>query len=133
MRYDRQAMKEKLQFASTQRDDLTWVYTVSGHLYGLSGGYAFQDDVRQRVADGARRIVVDLSSVESIDSSGVGILMTIMFSTSHAGGGVVMAGLSEKIEHVLSIAMLLEHIDHAETTEEALAKLNAMTLDSTDS
>lgn len=122
-------MKRKLEFATTQRDDLTWVYTVSGHLYGLSGGYAFQDDVRQRVAAGARKIVADLSSVVSIDSSGVGVLMAIMFSTSQAGGGLVVAGLSEKVERVLSLAMLLDHIDHAKTVEQALAKLDAMNLD----
>ena len=124
-------MNEKLQFTKTQRDGVTYVYTASGHLYGLSGGYAFQDEVRQTVAAGARKIVVDLSSVKSIDSSGVGILMTIMFSTSQAGGGVVMAGLPQKLKDVLSMAMLLEHIDHAATVDEALAKLDAMTFDST--
>jgi len=122
-------MKKKLDFSAEQRDDRTWVYTVSGHLYGLNNGYTFQDDVRGRVAQGARRVVVDLSAVDRIDSSGIGILASIMFSASQAGGGLVLAALPKRIEQLLSMAMLLDHIDRAETVDEALSKLDAMDLE----
>jgi anti-anti-sigma factor len=122
-------MKKKLEFAAERRDDRTWVYTVSGHLYGLNNGYTFQDDVRARVAEGARKVVIDLSAVERIDSSGIGILASIMFSASQAGGGLVLAALPKRIEHLLSMAMLLDHIDHADTVDGALSKLNAMDLE----
>ena len=122
-------MKKKLEFTAIQRDDHTWIYAASGQLYGLNDGYKFQDDVRERVAAGARKVVVDLSAVDRIDSSGIGILVTIMWSASNAGGGLILAALPERIEHLLSMAMLLDHIDHAETVEEAVAKLNAMDLE----
>jgi anti-anti-sigma factor len=122
-------MKKKLEFTAIQRDDHTWIYTASGHLYGLNDGYKFQDDVRDRVAAGARKVVVDLSAVDRIDSSGIGILVTIMWSASNAGGGLILAALPERIEHLLSMAMLLDHIDHADTVDEAVAKLNAMDLE----
>jgi anti-anti-sigma factor len=121
--------KKKLEFTATQRDDHTWIYTASGHLYGFNDGYKFQDDVRDRVAAGARKVVVDLSAVDRIDSSGIGILVTIMWSASNAGGGLILAALPERIEHLLSMAMLLDHIDHADTVEEAVAKLDAMDLE----
>jgi anti-anti-sigma factor len=121
-------MKKKLEFTATQRDDLTWVYTVTGQLYGLNDGYKFQDDVRERVAAGARKVVVDLSAVDRIDSSGIGILVTIMWSASNAGGGLVLAALPDRIERLLAMAMLLDHIDHAGTVDEALAKLDGMDL-----
>ena len=118
-------MKKKLEFEVSQRDEVTWIYTVSGNLYGSTGGYGFQDAVRDRVATGARKIVVDLSSVDRIDSTGIGILVTIMWSASQAGGRLVMTALPQRVERVLSLAMLLDHIDRAETVEEALTKLDA--------
>jgi anti-anti-sigma factor len=123
-------MRRKLEFEAEKRDDLIWIYTLSGDLFGSAEGYAFQDEVRERVAAGARKVLVDLSAVHRIDSSGVGILVTIMWSTSQAGGGLVMAALPKRVEQVLSIAMLLERIDHAETVEAGLAKLGEMPLTS---
>jgi anti-anti-sigma factor len=118
-------MKKKLEFTVSQRDDLTWIYTISGSLYGSTGGYAFQDDVRERVAAGARKIVIDLASVDRIDSSGIGILVSIMWSASQAGGALVVTALPKRVEHALSLAMLLDRIDRADTVEQALAKLDA--------
>ena len=48
-----------------------------------------------------------------------------MWSASKAGGRLLLAALSPKVRDVLSIAMLLDHIDHADSTEEALVKLDA--------
>ena len=119
-------MKKKLRFEAKQRDDVTWVYALSGNLFGSPEGYAFQEAVRDSVAGGARKVVVDLSSVERIDSSGIGILVTIMWSASNSGGGLILAALPKRVEQVLSIAMLLEHIGHADTVDSGLAQLDAM-------
>ena len=46
-----------------------------------------------------------------------------MWSASQSGARLVLAALSRKVEKVLSIAMLLDHIDHAPTVDEAVARL----------
>lgn len=104
------------------------VYTLDGDLFGSTGGYAFQDQVRDAVAAGTRRIALDLSHVERVDSAGIGILITVVFSASRAGGGLVVACLSKHVENALGIAMLLDHVDRAATLDEALRKLEAMDL-----
>jgi anti-sigma B factor antagonist len=121
--------KNKLEFRGEARDELTWVYTLSGNLFGSPEGYGFQEEVRQRIVSGARRVVIDLAAVDRIDSSGVGILVATMWSASQAGAGLVLAALSPKVEKVLSIAMLLDHIDHAGSVDEALTTLGAMQLE----
>jgi anti-anti-sigma factor len=118
-------MIHKLEFRSEARDDRTWIYTLSGDLYGNSGGYAFQEEVRQRIAGGATGVIIDLSDVAKMDSAGIGILVAIMWSASNAGGKLVLAALSPKVRDLLSIAMLMDHIDHADSVQEALAKLDA--------
>lgn len=117
---------KKLEISSEVRDDRTRIYTLSGHLFGSSEGYGFQEEVRKEIASGVTRIVIDLSSVEKIDSSGIGILVATMWSASQAGAGLVLAALSARVEKVLSIAMLLDHIEHADSVEDALAKLDGM-------
>ncbi len=104
------------------------VYSLSGRLYGTTGGYAFQEEVRQAVAGGGRRFVVDLSCVQRIDSCGIGILAASIFSVQRAGGGIVLAALPEPVLRVLGLTMFLDHVAHADTVEGALAKLASMDL-----
>jgi len=120
--------KKKLEVGSEVRDDQTRIYTLAGNLFGSSEGYGFQEEIRKQIASGVTRIVIDLSSVEKIDSSGIGILVATMWSASQAGAGLVLAALSARVEKVLSIAMLLDHIEHADSVEDALAKLDRMQL-----
>jgi anti-anti-sigma factor len=119
-------MKTKLSYERSSRDDSTLVYTLHGSLYGSKEGYSFQEDVRQASAVGARRFVVDLAGVDKIDSSGIGILVTVLFSTSQAGGAMVLAALSPLVEKVLGIVMLLDRVSRAGTVDEAIAKLDSM-------
>ncbi len=118
-------MKSKLEVRSETRGDQVCVYTLSGDLFGSSDGYAFQDEVRQLASSGIRGIVIDFATVQRIDSSGVGIVVAMMWSASQAGGRLILAALPERIREVLSIAMLLDHVDHTDTVQQALAKLDA--------
>ena len=117
-----------LEVSAVDRDATTSIYTLAGDLYGLKEGYAFQEQVRTRIARGARKIVLDLAAIERIDSSGIGILVSVMFSASHAGGGMVLAAISARVEKVLGIAMLLDRIERAASVDEALEKLDGMTI-----
>ena len=118
-------MKSKLEVRSETRGDQVRVYTLSGSLFGSSDSYAFQDEVRQVASSGIRGIVIDFAAVQRIDSSGVGIVVAMMWSASQAGGRLILAALPERIREVLSIAILLDHVDHTDTVQQALAKLDA--------
>lgn len=118
-----------LEIKTTSRDETTCIYSLSGFLCGSSQGYEFQEKVRETVAGGKRKVLIDLENLERIDSSGIGILVTCMWSASRAGGGLALASLPAHVEKVLGIAMLLDHIEHADTVDQALAKLDGMTLE----
>ncbi len=116
-------VKNTLEAQSESIDDSTCVITLSGNLFGTSRGYELQNEVREKISGGSTRIVLDLAAVDRIDSSGIGILMTMMWSASQAGGRFVLASIPPRVEKVLGIVMLLDHIDHAGSVQEALAKL----------
>jgi anti-anti-sigma factor len=117
--------RNKLEVNSTAHDDRTSIYTLSGSLYGTSEGYALQGEIRQKIAAGTTGVIIDLAGVEKMDSAGIGILVSIMWSASRAGGKLILTALSPKVRDLLSIAMLLDHIDNADSVAEALAKLDA--------
>jgi len=121
-------MAKHLEVRRGSRDAETRVYSLSGSLYGSKEGYDFQEEIRREVASGVRKIVIDMAAVDRIDSTGIGIQVAAMWSASHAGAGLVLAALSSKVEKVLSIALLLDHIGHAESVEQALAALDGMKL-----
>jgi anti-anti-sigma factor len=118
--------RKKLEARGRAHDERTWIYTLTGSLYGSPEAYEFQNEVRERIGSGTERLVIDLSGVDKIDSCGIGVLVATMWSASQAGIGLVLAALTPKVERLLSMAMLLEHIDHAQTLDEALAKANRM-------
>jgi anti-sigma B factor antagonist len=119
-------MREKLTVRTEERGDGTTVYYLSGRFYGTAEAYAFQDQARAAIAAGARRTVIDLSGVDRIDSSGIGILVGLMFSGHRSGGGIVLARIPAEIKDLLGMLMLLERMEHADSLEEAVAKLDAM-------
>jgi anti-anti-sigma factor len=116
-------MADKLEVRTEERDGGVLVFTVSGPLFGTTDGYTFQNKVRDRIAEGAKHVILDLAGVGKIDSSGIGILVATMWSASQAGTGLTLASISRKVEEVLSIAMLLDHVDHADSVDEAIARI----------
>lgn len=99
------------------------VYVLKGALVGSTHSYEVQEEVRRAIVGGARRLVLDLEGVTKIDSAGVGILASLMWSASQAGAGLVIAALPPTVEKILGIAMLLDRIDHADSRDAAIAKL----------
>ena len=91
--------------AATARDNFPPLHNVFLHfwikLFGTSEGYGFQDRVRECIASGSKRIVIDLGRVARVDSSGVGILVSLLFSGYRARGGVVLASIPSNIKDLL--------------------------------
>jgi len=61
--------------------------------------------------------------VERVDSCGIGILASLMWSASQAGSRMVLAAIPSHVEKLLQIVTLLDHVDHAASREAAMALL----------
>lgn len=66
-----------------------------------------------------RRVVVDLSQVPYMDSSGVGTIVEFKRRVDRAGGRVVLAGLQERVRSVLEITRLDRFFTIVGSVEEA--------------
>jgi anti-anti-sigma factor len=63
----------------------------------------FSTLVSSELADGARKLVIDLRIVEYLDSAAIGCLMDIYRQSAAAGGTVKLAGVQKRVETMLSL------------------------------
>ncbi len=118
-------MSKKLEFAAERPDASTVIYRLRGTLHGTAEGYAFQDDVRRRLAEWTRKLVVDLQDVDHIDSSGIGIFATIVASSRNTGARFALAALPPRVEQVMRVVRLLDVIECGATVEDAIERISS--------
>ncbi len=75
---------------------------------------------------GARAIILNFSGLEYMNSSGIGLLVTLLVRTNRQKQRLMSFGLSEHYRHVLTITRLDEAIAIYATEQEALAAAKAV-------
>jgi len=70
-----------------------------------------RDAVRNLVADGKKKIILNLAEVDYIDSSGVGELVGCYTTVRNAGGELKLLNLSQKVHDVLHVTKLYTVFD----------------------
>jgi anti-sigma B factor antagonist len=94
-----------MDFATHNVDDLVAVIRGEGRLNMVSAP-RLREAVSEAVAAGRPRIVVDLSAVDFMDSSGLGALVGCLKTTRQAGGDLRIAAPSEQVTMVLKLSNL---------------------------
>jgi anti-sigma B factor antagonist len=67
--------------------------------------------VRSLVADGKKKIILNLADVDYLDSSGVGELVGCFTTVRNAGGELKLLNLSQKVHDVLHVTKLYTVFD----------------------
>jgi anti-sigma B factor antagonist len=70
-----------------------------------------RDAVRKLVAEGKKKIVLNLAEVDYIDSSGVGELVGSYTTVRNAGGELKLLNLTQKVHDVLHVTKLYTVFD----------------------
>jgi len=96
------------------------VLKLNGKLMG--GPFAEEMDatLHKLIDENKKKIVVDLSSVGFVNSSGLGILIGGFTTMKNGGGDLKLAAQPEKIKGLLSITKLNQVFEHYETVDAAL-------------
>jgi anti-sigma B factor antagonist len=92
---------------------------VSGRLTSLETG-ALRDSISRLLKDGRKDIVLNLSGLQYLDSSGVGELARAYVMVVKQSGQMKVIGLSSKIEEVLKITQLYQVFPEFPDEEAAL-------------
>ena len=99
------------------------VLDLEGRLVTGTGDVALREAVKERLAQGDRRLLLNLSQVPTIDSSGVAELVAGLKLTESMGGRLNATRLSDRVERVLGLSQILPLLEVHETEEAAIASL----------
>jgi len=78
-------------------------------------------DAYERAADGARAIILDFSGLEYMNSSGIGLLVTLLVRAQRNHQSILACGLTDHYRQIFELTRLDEVISIHETEESALA------------
>ena len=97
------------------------VLDVEGRLVAGVGDVMLRESVNEALAGGHKKILVDLSKVTHIDSSGIGELVASRRVTNHFGGKLKLVRRRGGIDRVLTVSHILPLFDVHDTATAALA------------
>lgn len=85
------------------------------------GDVALRDAVHEAMDAGAENILINLGNVTTIDSSGIGELVSAFTTVTNRGGKLKLANLPPKVQDILQITQLVTVFDVFSDEEEALS------------
>lgn len=97
------------------------VLDLSGRITLGEGSVALREAVRDAMAAGSKKILMNLADVNYIDSAGLGELVGAYTSVKNAGGELKLLSLSKKVKDLLVITKLLTVFDVKDDEKDAIA------------
>ena len=88
------------------------------------GDIALREAVHEALDAGASSILVDLSGVTTIDSSGIGELVSAYTTVTNKGKKLALLHLPPKVADLLQITQLITVFDIHDDEDEAVASLS---------
>src|SRR5208283_3025032 len=82
------------------------VIDAAGRITLGDGASTLRDDIRDLAAKGDKKILMNLSEVSYIDSSGIGELVSGFTTVTNHGGQLKLLGLSKRFKDLLQITKL---------------------------
>lgn len=87
------------------------VVDVAGRITLGEGSSALRDTVREMVGKGQKKLLLNLSDVSYIDSSGIGELVSGFTTVTNSGGQLKLLGLQKRVKDLLQITKLYTVFD----------------------
>ena len=106
-------------FEKEVRDNLL-VLRLSGDLIGEDNGANIIEKVNNAIQENIRVCIIDISKLRYINSSGIGVLITILTKFRNKGGEVYLMKPSETVQKLLVITKLNAIFQIIQNEEEVL-------------
>ncbi len=101
------------------------VLEPSGKIMGGSDSTILHEKLHEHIENGVKNVVIDLSKVDWVNSTGLGILIAGLSTMKNNGGRLKLANVTEKIKSLLTITKLVTVFESHETVEEAVAAFDS--------
>lgn len=98
-------------------------FTLSGRLIDQAEANELMATVESEVQAGNNRILMDLSELRYMNSTGLRVMINALTKARNAGGEAVIANVSEAVKQLFLVTKLDTIFTIAATKEEALERL----------
>jgi anti-sigma B factor antagonist len=109
---------------STMRNMEIAVLEVRGTIIGGDETDELKKEANNLLEQGNRKLIVDMSGVTYINSSGLGAMVSIHGSYAKADGRICLCGMGKSVKNVFVLTRLTSIFDVEDTKEEALARFS---------
>jgi anti-sigma B factor antagonist len=101
------------------------VLDLAGKIVLGEGDVQIKERIKDMLADGQRKILLNLGDVSYIDSAGLGALISCYTTVKREGGRMKLVNLTRRIQDLLAITKLItvfEHFDNEKTAIESFVE-----------
>jgi anti-sigma B factor antagonist len=102
-----------------QRDGVT-ILDLKGKITIGVGDVALRNAVQEAINGGSTRVIINLKDVTTIDSSGVGELVSAYTTATNRGVKLRLENLPSKVSDILQITQLITVFDVYDTEDAAI-------------
>ncbi len=96
------------------------IIELKGDITGGTKDAEFGESIRKLLVDGKKNIVIDLKDTGFVNSSGLGMLISVYTTVKNGGGELKLANATEKIESLLVITKLTSVFTNYNSVDEAV-------------
>ena len=96
------------------------VLEPKGKIMGGPDATMLHEKLHDFIDQNKKKVIIDLSKVEWMNSTGLGILISGLTTMRNNGGELKLAGVTEKIESLLTITKLITVFENYDTVELAV-------------
>jgi len=97
------------------------ILEISGKLMGGPETQQLHDHIKGLIADNMNKVIINLSKVKWMNSSGLGVLMASYTTIKNKGGGLKLANVTDKVNSLLIITQLMTIFKTYDTVDRAIA------------
>ena len=106
-------------------EDDTVVVVIQGKLMGGPATETCHKQMKHLIEEGHHQIVINMSGVEWVNSSGLGMLVACYTSCRNANGLLKIAGATEKTKSLLKMTKLNTVLESYDTTKQAVKSFHS--------
>jgi len=96
------------------------ILELKGNVMGGPEATEFSDTLKKLLTEGKKNLILDLSEVKFMNSSGLGMMISGLTTVKKEGGLLKLACVAEKIQSLLMITKLITIFETYDTIEEAI-------------
>ena len=100
------SMQFKFEIKQSEKDSTVFVVKLGEHVLGGVDAINFRDEVAQFAKTDAAKLLADLSDVELMNSTGLGMLISAYSTLKKAGKDFSLINIPEKVQQLLRLTKL---------------------------